>query len=132
MHSALVSEPLHRTPGVQPVTRLSKRERECRHQERSDRFVQGADGEWNWAGRQCIACLEWLSLGPSNDVGVEVEIRAAEIAAATEMPKCDDGPLEERCVRCGWEGWISDYAAPSDAWLAGYLARCITSHQDPG
>jgi hypothetical protein len=92
-------------------------------------FVQPGDPAHHYR-IACSDCGHWLSLGESNDAGPEVaiEVRAAELAASNELPKCNDGALEERCVRCGWENWIADNAAPSDDWHAGNLARCIASH----
>jgi hypothetical protein len=92
---------------------------------------------------RCGVCETWLPLGPSDEhasVRVEIEIRAAEIAAeythnldecGPELPQCDDGPFEEHCVRCGWEGWASHGAEPDGNWHSGYLANCIATNEEP-
>lgn len=70
-----------------------------------------------------------LSLGPSNDDSeqVRIEIRAAEIAA-------DGGPNTESANFEAY-GWLLHQAGGPVLWTnqheaAGYLARCITTHED--
>jgi hypothetical protein len=111
------------------------RARRCRHE-----VVQQW---WRWFGKwidhrprlsdsppdaeSCLDCGHWLSLGPSNDTGCEVEIRAARIAStlkATEVPRMS------RCEQHGWEahanGLTLVLCKPS-AFNAGYLARIIAA-----
>jgi hypothetical protein len=99
---------------------------------------------WSWFGRGlgdpharwCAACGAWLSLGPARDTPeVCVEIRAAELAVlghawwdAREYESESYGVL---CFHNGGtpgdddDGGCSYYA---DAEWAGYLARCIATH----
>lgn len=87
--------------------------------------------------RVCLVCKEWQPLGPANDVGVEHEIRAAEISIIrADWDGCiiDDLYLVERL---GWNdherGGDDLYAldgrerSESDrsAYLAGWLGREI-------
>lgn len=77
----------------------------------------------------CNDCGEWLPLGPSNDVGVEHEIRAAEIVADRDPSRA---PIEW-CNLYEWFGFDSPndagvYRASPNAWLAGHLAREIVRH----
>jgi hypothetical protein len=104
----------------------------CRHNAYASAYI---DGAWHARyraldGRRidrlvCIDCRAWLSIGPSNDAGCEVEIRAAQIIA-------DDYMLWQEAM--GFE--CDDDAEPSGnrehhpSWHAGYLARCIATHED--
>lgn len=76
---------------------------------------------------------------PANDADerVQVEIRAAEIAADEhEMSRMMTGPIDGEVngfiLACQVERGFREEAAPVDAhWQAGYLARCIATHEDP-
>ena len=89
---------------------------------------------------RCGACGAWLPLGPANDSDerVQVEIRAATLAARV---------LDERAAErltflsdIGFDGaeiagWIERQYDSNDApsefgELAGYLARCIATHDE--
>lgn len=80
---------------------------------------------------ECLDCGQWQGMGPSNDADerVAVEIRAAEIAASEQLPKCGDQPFEQKCERCGWEDW-GGHVECAPSWHAGYLARCIATHEE--
>lgn len=77
--------------------------------------------------RHCEDCGERLSLGPSNDVGVEVEIeiRAAEFVA---MWMCDvnNVTLMSDVEFRGWCGGVASQDLPE--WQVGNLTRCIIEH----
>lgn len=81
---------------------------------------------------RCLDCGAWLSMGESNDdsEAVQMEMRAAEIAA-------DEDEKMGLCEHFGWEGYLAPKFStdPADAgyankWHAGYLARCIVTHDD--
>lgn len=84
-------------------------------------------------GIACRLCGKRISLGPSNDVPpkVQMEIRAAELAAIASDPKWQM-PIgfsgdEDR----GW--WMcerGDDHAQTDRHLAGWLAYKITTHDE--
>jgi hypothetical protein len=90
----------------------------CKHKQQVHQL--GADCV---VATRCLDCGAWLSLGPANDAGeaVQLEIRAAEIAAGAETTSRE------------WAGLFAFHAGyiPSDVSHAGYLARCITTHSDP-
>lgn len=78
----------------------------------------------------CWKCGHWLPLGPANDKGVEVEIRAAELAGRKTFGSFHD--CGRGCERCGYV--VAKHATSGDAptahcdaeqFHAGYLARCI-------
>lgn len=81
---------------------------------------------------RCLDCGAFLSLGPSNDDGVEHEICAAEIAALGQLAfKSLEHPGGE------WFGWSQHVAAADyDEYATtvrpheetGYLAREIVMH----
>jgi hypothetical protein len=78
----------------------------------------------------CSLCRDYVSLGPANDVGCEVEIRAAELS---RVPR---GAFVTSDAQSGWYCGEKDFDPPPwphcpDAW-SGWLAHHITSHQDPG
>lgn len=91
---------------------------------------------------RCNDCGAYLSLGPANDTPeVLVEIRAAEIVALARRGGARRLPIVEHF---GWLGQETaditvdtidktriDKDVPlnleSPSWLAGFLARCITS-----
>jgi hypothetical protein len=79
---------------------------------------------------RCVDCGEMLSLGPANDAGCAVEIRAAEIAADGERGHCSDDTMEWDCERCGWLDWGVNNVPAGNRWHAGYLARVIAEHGD--
>lgn len=102
---------------------------------------------WCFAGwdepqaRVCKLCRAWLPLGPSNDDDerVRVEMRAAEISAllSNDAALYDWTLSNEEFVsftafeeRRGWSVAESSMRNHSNAWLAGYLARCIWTHCD--
>jgi uncharacterized protein with PIN domain len=92
---------------------------------------------------RCLDCEAWLPLGPSDEHAseqVEIEIRAAEIAAVFQdtlkLFHC------EGCESCGWTAYEwNDRNAPSivhrhnevarRGFYAGYLAREIFNHKEP-
>lgn len=82
--------------------------------------------------RRCAECREYLSLGPSNDEGVEEEILAAEWGANGYASSA-----------YGYQGWFAHYydASPGKFgvyengpgwkdWHAGYLSRQIWCKDD--
>lgn len=87
--------------------------------------------------RECLDCQAWLPLGPSNDVGCEIEIRGAALARRYDLdndwngfeslgmvsPAAEHAPLIERDIAEGrkTERDLIDY-------YAGHLARCIAEH----
>jgi hypothetical protein len=73
----------------------------------------------------CADCGAWLSLGPSNDAGCEVEIRAAQIIADNYMLW-----QEALGFECGDDAEPSGNREHHPSWHAGYLARCIATHED--
>lgn len=88
--------------------------------------------------RRCMDCGEAVPYGPSNDEpeAVKVEMRAAEIAATLDPGYWRPG-MSDADVRAG-AGWNAADLGFADTWcsgdpecLAGYLARAITTHQDP-
>src|SRR5678815_521639 len=92
-------------------------------------FRQPADGECA-VFLCCRACGLALPFGESNDKpeSVRVEIRAAEIAAQGHAGKCNGGPFEWDCERCGWERWGVNHIELKGRSRAGYLARAIVEH----
>lgn len=91
---------------------------------------------------RCLDCHAYLSLGDSDEhasVAVEMEIRAAEIAADLDEADrlCDWTMSNDAFIgltafeeRRGWSIAESNMQHHSNAWLAGYLARCIATHED--
>lgn len=80
----------------------------------------------------CGVCGHWLSLGPANDEGCEVEIRAAEIAASLDDGGCLMSPFEIAAFND--EPLTLRGGAPTRITSgAGYLARVIsTTHNSAG
>jgi hypothetical protein len=85
---------------------------------------------------RCLDCGAWLSLGPANDTPeVCVEIRAAELVALGDEwwngRKYVDESRGVLCFHNGGtpgdddDGGCSEFA--DEEW-AGYLARCIATH----
>lgn len=106
----------------------------CKHKQ--DDFTWFRDGEAY--SRHCRGCGERLSLGLSNDVGCEVEIRAAEIAIhvnGSYVPTAQDNGYQ-----FGWWRHLDmsrglpdagdAYYACHPMWELGWLAREISSHDD--
>lgn len=75
----------------------------------------------------CDKCGINLPLGPSNDVGCEIEIRAAEIALLAAERK--DAPINW-CGFAEWLGFDGDRHASGEGFDTGYLARCIHEHKE--
>lgn len=86
----------------------------------------------------CLDCNAWLSLGEANDddPGVQVEIRAAEIAGEVAVrPDVIRGKYNTVHSDVGRGWWVHQMSLVNadevthlaDA-QAGYLARCITTH----
>ena len=86
----------------------------------------------------CWECGAWLSLGPSDESKVALEVRAAEIAADWDddatwwdgflslgmcSPEGQHAPLIEADIARG-----TKFQRDLDDYLAGHLARCITEH----
>ena len=117
----------------------------CKH-ENADHLMPG---EWwhpygSWPAYQvlceqfrCLDCGAWLSLGDSDEhasEAVEIEIRAAELATRRgfgSFANCGAG-----CERCGFVTHKHRSSDSPDAhcngrqFHAGYLARCIVTHED--
>ncbi len=86
----------------------------------------------------CDKCGHWFSYGPSNDTAeVQIEIAAVEFALmAVENPrrwKREHSPGSD--AGAGW--WVhqmdlveSDKVTCWPGAQAGYLARCIVTHED--
>lgn len=83
-------------------------------------------------GVVCLSCKQPQPLGPSNDTGVEHEIRAAEIAANVADYRAS-GRLHVITIDedIGWRVGVRDYDRPwaLPCQFAGYLARCIDTHE---
>jgi hypothetical protein len=105
---------------------------ECRHPMR-DRVVLAhvTDGPL-YDCNICRRCNTWLSLGPSNDAPdeVQVEMRAAEIAAGLADGGCEVSSLEAHgfndtvpTLRGGYPVLIN-----TSQQQAGHLAACIADH----
>lgn len=79
---------------------------------------------------RCIDCCAWLPLGPSNDLGVAHEIRAAEIATELADKGCTMSSLE--VIGFNEEPMRLRNGAPIEldtlSQRAGYLAKCIAEH----
>lgn len=78
--------------------------------------------------RRCMDCGEVVPYGPSNDEpeAVAIEVRAAQIIA--------DGFMlwtEALAFDCEDDAEPTGPREHHPSWHAGYLARCITNHQDP-
>lgn len=87
------------------------------------------DGEIKYMLFSKCDCGHWLSLGPANITPeVEVEIRAAKLAVQPA------GTYVTSDAQSGWVCHEQDLDPPwphcPDAW-AGYLARCIATHEEP-
>lgn len=91
--------------------------------------------------RACLECGAWLSLGHSDEAPVHVEVRAAEIAADLDDADrlCDWTLSNESFVsltafdeRRGWSIAETNMQEHTEAWHAGYLARCIVGHDGGG
>jgi hypothetical protein len=75
---------------------------------------------------ECMDCGEWLPLGPATTVGVEHEIRAAELSLVPA------GAFVTSDAQSGWYCAAKDLDPPPwphcpDAW-AGWLAFQIIEH----
>lgn len=80
------------------------------------------------ARMRCVYCGHYLSLGPARITPeVEIEIRAAELAETWWLPVWPASADERR----GCRAHISHDIPQSPGELAGYLARIITTHEDP-
>lgn len=110
--------------------------RKCKHDPDTFRRIVLADPVNVWMTCDvCGRCGAWLSLGPANDtLRVVVEIRAAEIAADDdEMGRMMTGPIDHEVLgyilACQAErGFAFDKSCRNGSQLAGYLARCIATH----
>lgn len=112
----------------------------CRHHGRVTRYWPQSQpcGE-TFEIKECTRCGEWLPLGPANDAPAEVqiEIRAAEIAAVLNVPNEGLIMLTSFHERRGL--WLHAQAERGKAWggshdcgeQAGYLARAIVTHDEP-
>lgn len=78
---------------------------------------------------RCIDCAHWLSLGESNDADerVDLEIRAAELAAHRNGWLVLDTIDKMEMV-----GFAQSEAGviESREYQSGYLARCISTHEE--
>lgn len=87
---------------------------------------------------RCSRCHETLPLGPSSDGDerVGVEIRAAELSTRTpdQMRWREDMSGSECREGVGWEahacGFFATWCNDDPDALAGYLARCIATHEE--
>jgi hypothetical protein len=79
--------------------------------------------------RTCLGCGAWLPLGESNDAPdeVQVEMRAAELAAAWEPENGVHG-LTTGCEHTGWDGWPYRQPRCTDEHT-GFLAAQIQNHE---
>lgn len=84
--------------------------------------------------RFCTDCDTLIAIGPARDTPeTAVEVRAAEIAEDGSRGQCSDDCEWHDCERCGWMNWNDNRPelrddTYTDAWWAGYLARCIHDH----
>jgi hypothetical protein len=120
----------------------------CKHDDVCVSYSRGRQDTFKWVDgrpsmefeyvkecRICNDCGTWLSLGPSNDTPeVCVEIRAAQIVADRETNGVESPPITW-CSIYEWFGFddVNDrgmYEQDKAAWHAGYLARCIATHDD--
>lgn len=87
---------------------------------------------------RCLDCGAWLSLGPANDepAEVQVEIRAATLADVMEREKLSSYFLQGNefdgwsAHRHGTDFYSGEPIQNRRHWDAGYLARCIVTHDD--
>lgn len=92
--------------------------------------------EWEEFGaRICNHCGEWLPLGHSDETPerVAVEIRAAALVADLPYNPHDNertNAIMSSEERLGWSIAESSMCEHSKAWLAGYLARIIATHEE--
>jgi hypothetical protein len=79
--------------------------------------------------RRCADCRRFIPLGPSNDAPdeVQVEMRAAELAAAWEPENGVHG-LTTGCEHTGWDGWPYRQPRCTDEHT-GFLAAQIRNHE---
>jgi hypothetical protein len=112
----------------------------CKH-ENADHLMPG---DWWTCGQRrapsmvvaeqfrCIDCGCYLSLGPANDDGTAIEIRAAEIAAGLIEGGCEMSMLET----CGFNDESPKLRGGGVVLLdtfgqrAGSLAHAIVSHEE--
>lgn len=107
--------------------------RKCKHRAVwFDHLARDVGDGINMEYRRCCACGEWLSLGKSNDTGIEHEIRAAEIAAGLLDAGCEVSSLE----RSGFNDTPMTLrnGAPvfmdTESQRAGWLAHSIVTHSE--
>lgn len=100
----------------------------CRHTgtRETGRFVVMHDGSNDRVvdTDRCLDCGAWLSLGPSDEGPVAVEVRAAEIAAHESIAHAWLIGGVSDCERDGFE-MRGDDEPSCPAEESGYLARCI-------
>lgn len=76
---------------------------------------------------RCLDCGAWLSLGNSDETGLDTEIRAAELAAFWE-PIGGVTKIVTDDESRGWSGW--PYRQPeNDGEHTGFLAAQILMHE---
>ena len=87
--------------------------------------------------RQCKECSAYLGMGPARMTPeCEVELRAVQIAEdEAEMGRMMTGPIDHEVLgyilRCQAEkGFAFDKHCTNGSQLAGYLARCIATHDE--
>lgn len=83
----------------------------------------------------CHWCGDYVPLGPSNDTGCKVEIRAAELAGHMSWflggPGAPVDSIDKSELRgCGQHK--NNGTPTNDYEHAGYLARTITDHDEKG
>jgi hypothetical protein len=94
---------------------------------------------------RCLDCGYWLSLGPSSESEpeVKIEIRAAQLAAELPFNAHDNErfiALTSFGERRGWAMHKAEQRGDTEWWFvrgnssgpAGYLARCIATHEEEG
>lgn len=94
---------------------------------------EAATGRGCMQYQTCATCGSWLPLGPSRDDGefaeaVAIEVRAAEIMSDLDSFGCNNMVPLDDCEGCGWAEHRSGGTPRSDRQFAGYLARCIATH----
>lgn len=108
------------------------RRKACRHENVTDKYGETThdligDIVYEVEYRECLDCGAWLPLGPSNDKGCEVEIRAAELAVAWK-PVGGVRKIITDAERQGWSGW--PYRQPMrEGEHVGFLAAQIVNHE---
>lgn len=111
--------------------------RACKHKHVATKYdCTGLPDPLELSFNECLDCGEWQGMGPSNDADerVRVEIGAAEIASGIVNPAMN--PAVAYAAKCGYDdrqtpfAWDCGWNGLERAWHAGYLARCIATHEE--